>query len=158
MVLTIACFLSYINNHQQAAAHNVVVDKLNGIEGSLCEILKWFKPNDKHRSPKSYGGDVLTLWNEFKQLFEAKSKLNESSLSEMYCKVKSEIKDLGNGTIGTFTLENFYKCKTNPRPNTLKLIASWVENEKGGCCEKDCKNESNHSTKEHAPHGIHLVR
>jgi|SRR6185312_11064800 len=31
--------------YQQAAAHNVVVDKLNGIEGSLCEIrdnLKWF--------------------------------------------------------------------------------------------------------------------
>ena len=46
----------------------------------------------------------------------------------MYCKIKSEIEDLGKGTIGT--------------SNTLKLIASWVENEKGGYGEEDCENEN----------------
>ena len=128
----------------------MVVDKLNGIEESVHEIrnnCNWVRPHRKYRrsnSPKpveSYEGDVLTLWNEFKNLFDAKRKLNESSLSEMYCKIKSEIEDLGKGTIGTSTLENFYKCKTNPKPNTLKLIASWVENEKGGYGEEDCENE-----------------
>jgi hypothetical protein len=82
VVLAIACFLSYINNYQQTAAHNVVIDKLNGIEGSLCKIqdnLKWFKPNDKHRSLnpiKSYE-DVLTFWNEFKKFFDAKKKTRQ---------------------------------------------------------------------------------
>jgi hypothetical protein len=45
----------------------------------------------------------------------------------MYCKIKGEIEDLGKGTI-------------NPRPNTLKLIASWVENEKGDYGEEDGEN------------------
>jgi hypothetical protein len=144
--LTIACFLSYINNYQQTAAHNVVVDKLNGIEGSLCEIqdnLKWFKPNNKHRSPKPtkpYEGDVLALWNEFKKLFDAKRKLNDSSLSEMYCKVKGEIDNLEKGTIGTSTLENFYKCKTNPKSRTLSLISLWVENERRDHSEGNHEN------------------
>jgi hypothetical protein len=93
-VFTIACF-SYVNNRQQAAVH-MVIDKLK----SLCEIrdnFKWFKPNNKHCSPKptkSYKGDVLPLWNEFKQLFDAKRKL-DISLSEMCCKIKSKIEDLG---------------------------------------------------------------
>ena len=90
------------------------------------------------------GGDFcppsVTLWNEFKKLFEAKRKLNESSLSEMYCKIKSEIENLGKSTIGTSTVENFYKCQTNPRPNTLKMIASWVENEKRDYGEEDYEN------------------
>jgi hypothetical protein len=147
MIHTTACFFAHINNRQQAAAHNVVVDKLNGIERSLCEIqdnLKWFKSNDKHRSPnpiKSYEGDVPTLWNEFKKLVDAKRKTNDVSLSKMYRNIKSEIEDLGKGSIGTSTLENFYKRKTNPKPRTLKLIAFWVENEKGGYCEEDCENE-----------------
>jgi hypothetical protein len=121
----LGCFLPYINNRQQAAAHNVVVDKLKGIEESLHEICNnrnWVRPHRKYRrsnSPKptkSYDGDVLTLGNEFKQLFDAKRKLNESSLSEMYCKIKSEIKDLGKCSIGASAIaENFYKCKTNPR-------------------------------------------
>jgi hypothetical protein len=40
VVLTFAYLFSYVNNDncQQAAAHNVVVEKLNGIEESLCEI------------------------------------------------------------------------------------------------------------------------
>ena len=59
----------------------------------------------------------------------------------MYRKLKSEIEDLGKGSIGTSTLENFYKCKTNPRPNTLKLIASWVENEKRDHGEEDYENK-----------------
>jgi hypothetical protein len=92
------------------------------LKKSLCEIRnnhKWFlKPT------KLYEGDVLTLWNEFKQLFDAKRKLDNSSLSEMYCKIKSEINDLGKGTIGVSTLENFYKQKTNPKPRTLQLVAS----------------------------------
>ena len=88
-ILTIACFLSYFNNHQQAATHNVVVDKLNSIEESLHEIRNnrnWIRPHSKYRrsnSPKpvveSYEGDILTLWNEFKQLFDAKRKLDNIS-------------------------------------------------------------------------------
>ena len=143
-ILTIA-----FNNHQQTAAHNVAIDKLNGIEESLHEIhnnYNWVRPHSKYQSsnsPKpveSYEGDILTLWNEFKKLFDAKRKLHNSSLSEMYCKIKSEIENLRKGTIGTSTLENFYKCKTNLKPNTLKLIASWVENEKRENGEKNGKS------------------
>jgi hypothetical protein len=70
-IYTTACFLSYIKNHQQTAAHNVVVNKFNCIEEILCELrdkLKWFKPHNYQTSspPKSYEGNVLTLWNEFK--------------------------------------------------------------------------------------------
>jgi len=144
MIYTTACFFAHINNHQQATAHNVVVDKLNVIEKSFCEIrdnFKWFKPNNKHCSPKptkSYKGDVLPLWNEFKQLFDAKRKL-DISLSEICCKIKSKIEDFGKGIVGTSTLENFYM---NPKPNnTLKLIASWVENERGNYREENCENE-----------------
>ena len=104
-MFTIACFVSYINNRQQTAAHNVVLDKLNGIEGSLCKILKWFKPNNKHCSPKP-------------------------TKSKIYRKVKSEIEDLGQGSIGTSTAKNFYKWKTNSKLNTLRLIVLWVENER----------------------------
>ena len=77
---------------------------------------------------------------QFKQLFDAKKKLNNSSLSEMYCKVKGEIDNLDKGAIGTSTLENFYKCRTNPKPNTLKLIASWVENKRRDHSEKTGEN------------------
>jgi hypothetical protein len=59
---------------------------------------------------------VSTLWNSFKEkLFDAKRKLGDISLSKMYCKVKNEIEYLGTGTIGTFTVGNFYKRRTNPR-------------------------------------------
>jgi hypothetical protein len=58
----------------------------------------------------------------------------------MYCKIKSEIENLGKGTIGTSMLANLYKCKTNPRPNTLKLVAFWVENERRDYGKKDCEN------------------
>jgi len=80
----VICFLSYINNRQQAATHNVVVDKLDGIKRSLCEIrdnLKWFKPNNKHHSPKPtklYEGSILKLWNEFKRILDAKRKLDNA--------------------------------------------------------------------------------
>jgi len=69
-----------------------------------------------HITTKSYDGDVLTLWNKFAHLFDAKRKTNDVSLSEMYCKIKREIDDFGKGTIRTSTLENFYKCRTNPKP------------------------------------------
>ena len=111
---------------------NVVLDKLNCIEESLYEIrdkLNWFKPHNKYQrssSLKSYEGVVLRLWNEFKQFLDANKKLNETSLSEMYCKVKSEIEGLGKGniSIGVSTVKNFYKCKTNPKIKTLRLMHS----------------------------------
>ena len=118
MIHTTACFFAHINNHQQAAAHNVVVDKLDGIKRSLCEIrdnLKWCKPNNKHRSPKPtklYEGSILKLWNEFKRILDAKRKLDNISQSKMYRKIKSEIEDLGKGSIGVSTVENFYEFQT----------------------------------------------
>jgi len=98
---TPACLLSYINNHQRAAAQNVVVDKL---DENLCEIrsnCNWVRPHNNHqkssppKSTKSYDGDVLTLWNKFAHLFDAKRKTDDVSLSKMYRKLKSEIEDLG---------------------------------------------------------------
>jgi hypothetical protein len=74
-----------------------MVDKLNDIEKSVCEIrdnCNWVRPHNDHQKSnpskltKLYDGDVLTLWNEFKQLFDAKRKLNDISLSEMCCKIK----------------------------------------------------------------------
>jgi hypothetical protein len=119
---------------------------VNVIEKSVCEIQNCISSHKSRASrsvkaTKSYDENVLSLWNEFKQLFDTKKKLGNSSLSEMYCKIKGEIEDLGKGTIGTATLENFYKCKTNPKPNTLKLIASWVKNERRDYSEEDCENE-----------------
>ena len=69
---------------------HMVLDKLK----SVCKIhnndnCKWFKPHNKYRTSssfkptKSYDENVLTLWNEFKQLFDAKRKLDDISLSEM---------------------------------------------------------------------------
>ena len=55
----------------------------------------------------------------------------------MYCKIKSEIENLEKGAVGTFALENFYMCRMNPKPNTIKLIVSWVENERGDYGEED---------------------
>jgi len=69
-------------------------------------------------------------FNKFKQLMDVKKRLNDISLSAIYCKVKSEIEDLGKGSIGASIVENFYKRKMNPKPKTLKLIAPWVENER----------------------------
>ena len=89
----------------------MVVDELK----SVCKIrdnLKWFKPHNNHRKSsrpkptKSYDGDVLTLWNEFKKLFNAKRKLDGISLSAMYCKIKSEIYDLGKGINSEEDCEN----------------------------------------------------
>ncbi|KAG9303601.1 hypothetical protein G9A89_018497 [Geosiphon pyriformis] len=77
-------------------------------EQLTCSFYHCMFPNDKHHSPKpikSYEGDVLTLWDEFKKLVE----------------------DLGKGTIGASTVENFYKQKTNSKPNTLKLIAPLIK-------------------------------
>jgi len=126
----------------------MVVNKFNCIEESLCEIrdnLRWFKPNDKHRSlkpTKLYAGSVLKLWNEFKQIIDAKRKLDNVSWSKMYLKVKSEIEDLRKGSIGVSTLENFYKRKMNPKPKTLKVIVSWIENERREYDEEDYKINS----------------
>jgi len=128
----------------------MVIDKLNDINENLREIhnnCNWVRPRNNHQksSPpkptKSYDGDVLTHWNEFKKLVDAKRKLNDSSLSKMYRKIKGEIDNLEKSTIGTSTLENFYKRKTNPKPKTLKLIASWIENERKEYGEEDCENE-----------------
>ena len=122
----------------------MVIDKLNDINENLCEIhnnCNWVRPRNDHQksSPpkptKSYDGDVLTLWNKFAHLFDAKRRTNDVSLSKMYHKLKREIEDLGKGSIGTSTLENFYKPKTNHKPRTLQLVASWVENER-----EDCEN------------------
>ena len=55
-------------------------------------------------------------------------------------KCKSEIKDLGKGTIGASTVENFYKQKTNPKPRTLEVIVSWVENERRDYGKENCEN------------------
>ena len=60
----------------------------------------------------------------------------------MYLKVKSEIKDLRKGSIGVSTLENFYKRKTNPKPKTLKVIVSWIENERREYDEENYKINS----------------
>jgi hypothetical protein len=70
-----------------------------------------------------------------------KRKLANISLSAMCSKVKNKINDLGKGSIGTSTLKNFYKRKTNPntKPKTLKLVASWVENKKRDYDEEDCE-------------------
>ena len=126
----------------------MVVNKFNCIEESLCEIrdnLRWFKPNDKHRSlkpTKLYAGSILKLWNEFKRIIDAKRKLDNVSWSKMYLKVKSEIKDLRKGSIGVSTLENFYKRKMNPKPKTLKVIVSWIENERREYDEENYKINS----------------
>jgi hypothetical protein len=110
-VFTIACFLLYL---QQTAAHNMVIDKLNDINENLREThnnCNWIRPRNDHQksSPpkptKSYDGDVLTLWNKFAHLFDAKRKTDDVSLSKIYRKLKSEIEDLGQGSIGTSTLE-----------------------------------------------------
>ena len=62
-------------------------------------------------SVKAYDRDVLILWNKFKELFDAerKSTIILNSLSETYCKIKSEINSLGKGTISAPTVQNFYK-------------------------------------------------
>ena len=85
--------------------------KLTGIEENLREIQKNCKPFDQSSSLKlikHYEGNTSILWNEFKQFFDAERK--DISMSRMYRKVKSEIEDLGTGTIGaSFTIqdENF---------------------------------------------------
>jgi hypothetical protein len=65
-VVTIACFLfAYsINNYQQAAAHNVVVDKLDVIEKSFCKY-EIISSGSNHKRPalSIYNGDIPSLWN-----------------------------------------------------------------------------------------------
>jgi hypothetical protein len=72
--LTIACFFSYIQNRQQVAAYNLVIDKLNGIENSApddneqkederfkffirCTLLD-FVANFKYRIPRILPHDM----------------------------------------------------------------------------------------------------
>ena len=57
--------------------------------------------------------DVLRLWNEVKQLFDAKRKLDNINQSEMYRKVKSDIEDLGKEPLHWRT---FTKGKQIPSP------------------------------------------
>ena len=87
----------------------MVIDKLNDINENLREIHNNYQKSSPPKPTKSYDGDVLALWNKFAHLFDAKRKTDDVSLSKMYCKLKSEIEDLGKGSIGTSTLENFYK-------------------------------------------------
>jgi hypothetical protein len=43
------------------------------------------------KTTEPYDRDVLTLWNEFKELFATERKLNDDSPSKIYCKIKNEI-------------------------------------------------------------------
>ena len=56
------------------------------------------------KATKSYDG----RFKELKQLFDTKRKLDDNSLSAIFCKIKSEIEDLKKGIIGASMVKNFF--------------------------------------------------
>jgi len=107
----------------------------------LSKTIKSRKfPITKRTENKIHSPDVETLWDDLKQLYDERIKLDPKfSFNKMAYEIHKLLDE--QKTVAASTIRNFYLRRTTPRKKAIEAIQRWIDEEKVNHSDGDDENK-----------------